>query len=164
MKQLSQAGPRRCRREGLLCAWFKQPPSSRRQQCTVGLPPIWSRNQFICTVVRPALWICGGKHCSFHITSLPSDCEDWITCSRQFFTETEGNNIHISEFYPQSLREKKQCPNPCPQITTVYETHHSLFMRRVDFVSHNRRFSCLSNLSSYICIVCILKRAFEVQP
>ena len=75
-----------------------------------------------CTVVRPALWICGGKHCSFHITSLPSDCEDWITCSRQFFTETEGNNIHISEFYPQSLREKTLrtlvCPQ-CPQITTV---------------------------------------------
>ena len=25
------------------------------------------------TVVRPALWICGGKHCAFHIRSLPSN-------------------------------------------------------------------------------------------
>ena len=75
------------------------------------------------TVVRPALWICGGKHCSFHITSLLSDCEDWITCSRQFFTETEGNYIHTSEFYPQSLREKTLCTlvcPQCPQITTVW--------------------------------------------
>ena len=113
----------------------------------IELPP----NLLEGTVVRPALWICGGKHCSFHITSLPSDCEDWITCSRQFFTETEGNNIHISEFYPQSLREKTLrtlvCPQ-CPQITTVH--CHFEYIKKHIIIPRNCCFSTIPLCSIFI--------------
>ena len=70
------------------------------------------------TVVRPALWIWGQKPCSFDSMSLPSEYKGWITCSRPFFTETEGNYIYVNKFYPQFLREKTMFIG-CPKIKTV---------------------------------------------
>ena len=42
--------------------------------------------------------------------SLPSEYKAKLPTASNFFTETKGKNIQTSEFYPQSLREKKQCP------------------------------------------------------
>ena len=38
----------------------------------------------IYTVVRPALWICGGKPCSFHIRSLPSNIKAKLPAAGNF--------------------------------------------------------------------------------
>ena len=59
-----------------------------------------------------------GKPCLFQLMSMPSKYKGQITCSRPFFNEPEGNHIHTSEFYPQSLREKTM-PIGYPKITTV---------------------------------------------
>ena len=92
--------------------------------CTKKFP--WGAN-FSCnwevvfsnTVVRPALWIYGGKTCSFHLMSLPSEYKGYLQQAIFHW------NIHTSEFYPQSLREKTM-PIRCPQITTVKFTGQTL--------------------------------------
>ena len=38
--------------------------------------------------------------------SMPSEYKAKLPAADNFFTETEGQNIQTSEFYPQSQREK----------------------------------------------------------
>ena len=117
------------------------------------------------TVVRPALWICGGKPCSFHLMSLSSKYKGQITWSRQFFTETEGKYIHTSEFYPQSLRKNNNnsvhfernlanqghCPKP-PQHTVIFESI-LLISKQLDF--HQKSpWTPMSQLSP-VCPLCL---------
>ena len=64
------------------------------------------------TVVRAALWICGGKPCPFHLMSLPSEYEAKVPAAGNFSLK---QRIQTSEAHPQSLREKTM-----PRLFTIH--------------------------------------------
>ena len=69
---------------GATCMSFGWLVSFEFELWAVSLGQLLSFGLLACTVVRPALWICGGKPCSFHIRSLPSNIKAKLPAAGNF--------------------------------------------------------------------------------